>query len=115
MAVCASFLSQLEVYDGEVGIVAKTNTQTHRCLLFPISNFLSSGLIMKISTLLDNPSLSQLADEETPTADSDHLHATGLVQEGGEPDELEDYNDISSKIVILIWSCSSHSWLSKQP
>ena len=95
MAVCASFLSQLEVYDADVGLVAKTNTQQHRCLLFPIAHFLSSTLILRISTLLDNPNLCQLADEETPTSDSAHLGATGNVQEVDE--EVEDYNDISSK------------------
>ena len=39
-AVCASFLSELEVFDENVGIVAKTNTQQHRCLLFPFLLFL---------------------------------------------------------------------------
>ena len=98
MAVCASFLSQLEVYDEDVGLVAKSNTQSHRCLLFPISNFLSSGIIMKISTLLDNPNLNQLADEETPTSDSGHLQASGLdLVDDDDPDEAENYNDISSK------------------
>ena len=48
-AVCASFLSQLEVYDEDIGLVAKTNTAQHKCLLFPIANFLSSTLILKIS------------------------------------------------------------------
>ena len=48
-AVCSSFLSQLEIYDEQVGIVAKTNTQQHRCILFPISNFFSSSLILRIS------------------------------------------------------------------
>ena len=48
-AVCASFLSQLEFFDDQIGLVAKTNTQQHRCVLFPISNFLSSSLILKIS------------------------------------------------------------------
>ena len=94
MAVCASFLSQLEVYDEAVGLVAKTNTAQHRCLLFPVSKFLSSALILRIATLLDNSSLCQLADEETPTADSENLGASG-----NSPcdDENEDYNDISSK------------------
>jgi hypothetical protein len=49
-AVCASFLSQLEVYDEEVGLVAKQNTQQHRCVLFPIANFLNSALILKIAS-----------------------------------------------------------------
>lgn len=46
---CASFLSQLEVYDDQVGLISKTNTQQHRAILFPISNFFSSSLIMKIA------------------------------------------------------------------
>ena len=49
-AVCASFLSQLEVYDEDVGLVARTNTAQHKCLLFPIANFMSSALILKIAT-----------------------------------------------------------------
>ena len=49
-AVCASFLSQLETYDEQIGIVPRTNTQQHRCILFPIANFLPSALILKIST-----------------------------------------------------------------
>ena len=48
-AVCASFLSQLEVYDEDVGLVAKVNTQQHKCLLFPIADFMNSALILKIS------------------------------------------------------------------
>ena len=49
-AVCASFLSQLETYDEQIGIVPRTNTQQHRGILFPIANFLPSALILKIST-----------------------------------------------------------------
>ena len=49
-AVCASFLSQLETYDEQIGIVARTNTQQHKCLLFPILSFIPSALILKIST-----------------------------------------------------------------
>ena len=30
-AVCASFLSQLETYDEQIGIVPRTNTQQHKC------------------------------------------------------------------------------------
>ena len=48
-AVCASFLSQLEVYDEDVGLVARSNTAQHKCLLFPIANFMSSALILKIA------------------------------------------------------------------
>ena len=101
MAVCNSFLSQLEVYDEAVGLVSKTNTAQHRCLLFPVSKFLSSALILKIASLLDNPSLCQLADEETPTSDSENLGATG---NSPEDEESENYNDISSnfKGTILI-------------
>ena len=62
MAVCASFLSQLEVYDESVGLVSRTNTQQHRAILFPIANFLSSNLILKISNLLNNPNLCLLAE-----------------------------------------------------
>ena len=50
---------------------------------------------MKISTLLDNPNLFQLADEETPTSVSAHLGITGEANENDE--EEENYNDISSK------------------
>ena len=35
-AVCASFLSQLEVYDEDIGLVARTNTAQHKCVLFRI-------------------------------------------------------------------------------
>ena len=95
MAVCNSFQSQLEVYDESVGLLSKVNTQQHRCLLFPIANFISSSLILKISTLPNHPVLSQLADEETPTSTSQQL---GVSADGvGEEDEYEDYNDISSK------------------
>ena len=100
-AVCASFLSQLEVYDEDIGLVAKTNTQQHRCLLFPIADFLSSAMIMKISTLLDNPNLVQLADQETPTSDSGHLRVSGLLQDDDDPEEAEDYNDISSEFNFI--------------
>ena len=48
-AVCASFLSQLEVYDEDIGLVARTNTAQHKCVLFPIAGLFSSPLIMKIS------------------------------------------------------------------
>ena len=95
MAVCASFLSQLEVYNESVGLVAKTNTQQHRCLLFPITNFIGSSMIIKISTILNNPALCQLADEETPTSTSSNL-GTMLVAGPVLDDEVEDYNDISS-------------------
>ena len=93
MAVCASFLSQLEVYNESVGLLAKTNTQQHRCLLFPISNFLGSSLILKIATLLNNPTLCQLADEETPTSTSANLEGSAS---GPIDDEVEDYNNIFS-------------------
>lgn len=46
---CASFLSQLEIYDDQLGLISKTNTQQHRAILFPISNFFSSSLILKIA------------------------------------------------------------------
>ena len=49
-AVCASFLSQLEVFDEDMGLVPRVNTQTHKCMLFPIADLLSSSLILKIST-----------------------------------------------------------------
>ena len=98
MAVCASFLSQLEVYDEDVGLVPKTNTQQHRCLLFPITNFMSSTLILRIAILLDNPNLCQLADEETPTSDSANLGVTRNVNVLNDL-EAEDYNDISSKFI----------------
>ena len=108
-AVCASFLSQLETYDESVGLVSRTNTQQHRSLLFPIADFLNSALIMKISTLLDNPNLCQLADEETPTSDSAHLGITGEANENDE--EEENYNDISSKtwveVILLNWNFSA--------
>ena len=46
-AVCASFLSKLEVYDEDIGLVARTNTAQHKCVLFPIAGL--SALILKIS------------------------------------------------------------------
>ena len=49
-AVCASFLSQLEVFDEDIGLVPRVNTQTHKCILFPIADLLSSSLILKIAT-----------------------------------------------------------------
>ena len=48
-AVCASFLSQLEVYNEDIGLVARTNTAQHKCILFPIAGLFSSALILKIS------------------------------------------------------------------
>ena len=48
-AVCASFLSELEVYEEDVGLVARTNTAQHKCVLFPIAGLFSSALILKIS------------------------------------------------------------------
>ena len=48
-AVCASFLSQLEVFDEGVGLVTRVNTQTHKCMLFPIADLLSSSLILRIA------------------------------------------------------------------
>ena len=98
MAVCASFLSQLEVYDEDVGLVAKTNTQQHWCLLFPITNFMRSTLILRIAILLDKPNLCQLADEETPTSDSANLGATRNVNVLNDL-KAEDYNDPSSKFI----------------
>jgi hypothetical protein len=108
---CASFLSQLEIYDDQLGLISKTNTQQHRAILFPISNFFSSSLILKIAAgklhthwfdhdyqttlALDNPQLCQLADEETPTSTSGNLGTSGRAVVDDEEDE--DYNDISSK------------------
>ena len=105
MAVCSSFLSQLEVYDEAVGLVSKTNTAHHRCLLFPVSRFLSSALILKIASMLNNSSLCQLADEETPTADSENLGTSG---NSPEDDESEDYNDISSRFQEIILFYNNH-------
>ena len=79
------------MYD-EIVSPSKANTQQHRCLIFPIDNFLSSALIVKFSTLLDNPALSQLADEGTPTSDSARLGGTNMND-----DDNENYNDISNK------------------
>ena len=45
--------------------------------------------------VLDHPSLSQLADEETPTSTSRNL---GTSERGVVEEDEEDYNDISSKI-----------------
>ena len=94
-SVCASFLSELEDYDENIGLVAKVNTQTHRCFLVPGHSFLRSQLIIKISNLLDHPALCQLADQETPTAVSANL---GVTEAQGPmlDDEIENYNDISS-------------------
>ena len=108
--MCASFLSQLEIYEAEVGLVAKSNTQQHRCFLVPIASFLSSSMILKIAngsqindflkfyeflvSVMDNPNICQLADEETPTSTSSNLGTSGHGLQG---DEVEDYNDISSK------------------
>ena len=92
MAVCNSFLSQLETYNESIGLVARTNTEQHRCLLFPIANFLPSALILRISYLLNNPAICQLADQETPTSTSAQLRQTL-----DDDEEAENYNDISSK------------------
>ena len=92
MQNCSSFLSQLEVYDANIGLVSKTNTQQHRCILFPVLNFMSSTLILKISTLLDCPNLCQLADLETPTTNIGIPGQDAAIHD----DESEDYNDISS-------------------
>ena len=110
MAVCNSFLSQLEVYDENVGLVARVNTQQHRSLLFPIVNFMGSTLILQLSTLLNNPELCHLADEETPTANSGNLELNGMQDD----DEIENYNDISSKFwcTLIGSNCSVNNYFS---
>ena len=111
MAVCNSFLSQLETYNESVGLIALRNTEQHRCLLFPVANFLGSSLILKIATFLNNPQLCQLADQETPTSTSTQLRQT--MNE--ENDEIENYNDISSKSyypkkLLLSFLLNSVAW-----
>ena len=46
------------------------------------------------SSVLDNPHLCQLADEETPISTSNNL---GTTNQALEDEEAEDYNDISSE------------------
>ena len=91
------------MYD-EIVSPSKANTQQHRCLIFPIDNFLSSALIVKFSTLLDNPALSQLADEGTPTSDSARLGGTNMND-----DDNENYNDISNKYIPKKTNCHIHA------
>ena len=56
-------------------------------------------VIIIILSVLDNPNLRLLADEETPTYTSGNLGTTGnAIQEDN--DEEEDYNDISSIICL---------------
>ena len=61
------------------------------------------------SSVLDNPHLCQLADEETPTSTSNNLGTSNQVLED---EEAEDYNDISSEKFSLNYSLSLMSGVS---
>ena len=52
--------------------------------------------------VLDQPSLCQLADEETPTSTSGNLGTTGNNMPG-EEDEVENYDDISSESLSFLY------------
>ena len=85
------------MYNENIGLVAKSNTQQHRCILFPIFNFLSSAMILKLAYIMDHPALSQLADVETPTTVGSNIEAPERALD----DEVEDFNDISSNKICL--------------
>ena len=102
-ANCAAFLSKTEEYDEEVGLVRDVQTQAE-AILFPAAD-MNSTLLKLVSKLLNAEELASLADQETPTAMSAtqfDLNSTMgenrlLRDKGVDDEELEDYNDISSK------------------
>ena len=46
-ATCNSFLSELEEYDEESGVLIGVNNQSARALLLPIAGLMDSSLILK--------------------------------------------------------------------
>ena len=102
-ANCAAFLSRTEEYDEEVGLVRDIQTQAE-AILFPASG-MNSSLLKKAADLLLADELISLSDQETPTAMSAtqfNLNSTMggnrlLRDQGIDSEELEDYNDVSSK------------------
>ena len=102
-ANCAAFLSRTEEYDEEVGLVRDVQTQAE-AILFPASD-MNSSLLKLAGSLLNAEELVTLADQETPTAMSAtqfNLNSTMgenrlLREQGVDSEELENYNDVSSK------------------
>ena len=47
VACCNSFLSELEEYDEEQGVILGVNTQTAKALLLPITGIMDSNLILQ--------------------------------------------------------------------
>ena len=45
---CTAFLSELEEWSPEVGIVHGANNQPSKALLFPIKGFINSSAILKL-------------------------------------------------------------------
>ena len=102
-ANCSAFLSRTEEFDEEVGLVRDVQTQAE-AILFPAAD-MNSTLLKLASKLLNADELASLADQETPTAMSAtqfDLNSTMgenrlLRDQGVDDEELEDYNDLSSK------------------
>ena len=102
-ANCAAFLSRPEEYEEDIGLVRDVQCQAE-AILFPASE-LNSSLLKLAENLLASEELIALADQDTPTAMSatqfnmnDTLGGNNLLREQGfDTDELEDYNDVSSK------------------
>ena len=102
-ANCAAFLSRTEEYEEDIGLVRDVQCQAE-AILFPASE-LNSSLLKLAGNLLASEELLALADQDTPTAMSatqfnmnDTLGGNNLLREQGfDTDELEDYNDVSSK------------------
>ena len=106
-ANCSAFLSRTEEYEEEIGLVRDVQCQAE-AILFPASE-LNSSLLTLAGNLLKSEELITLADHDTPTAVSathfnvnDTLGGNNLLREQGcDNDELEDYNDVSSKCKIV--------------
>ena len=102
-ANCAAFLSRTEEYDEEIGLMRDVQCQAE-AILFPASE-LNSSLLKLAGNLLKSEELLSLADQDTPTALSathfnvnDTIGGNNLLREQGfDTDELEDYDDVSSK------------------
>ena len=102
-ANCSAFLSRTEEYDEEAGLTRDRQCQAES-LLFPALDMCSS-LKKEFAELLLAEDLESIADRDTPTALSathfninDTMGENNLLRgQGVDTDELEDYNDVSSK------------------
>ena len=111
-ANCSAFLSKTEEYDPDVGLVKDVQCQAE-ALLFPALD-LNSSLLKLAGNLLESDELAALGDSETPTGiSSTHFNINDTIggnnilrDQGVDEEELEDYNDLSSKKFLLF--CHFH-------